>query len=364
MSSTHHFVQKIIHDKSEYTNNETMGNYLKKPVEKETCETGAIGGVKFVANQIQGWRQAQEDVIITGELYHRCAFFAIADGHAGIDAALLLKENLKQHLVDLSTIRALYANKTVSQREVEEEVSSMCDEIDWKMWKEGITGGTTANVVIVTEEKLIFINIGDTKGIMVRNNEVAFESVDHKPESQIENNRILATGGFVKNGRINAKLNVSRAFGDFRLKMNKTPLSIFAFQQHQHDQPVIVAPDVKVMTRTASDNFIAIGCDGIFDVLSATQLASMSRERVGVHGSTSRLSGEIIQTALAKNSKDNLSVLLIELDDFYEFDTNLFQADVELDGQIQSMIEDFIGEEGEDELCLEDIYLAMLEGMI
>ena len=364
MSSTHHFVQKIIHDKSEYTNNETMGNYLKKPVEKETCETGAIGGVKFVANQIQGWRQAQEDVIITGELYHRCAFFAIADGHAGIDAALLLKENLKQHLVDLSTIRALYANKTVSQREVEEEVSSMCDEIDRKMWKEGITGGTTANVVIVTEEKLIFINIGDTKGIMVRNNEVAFESVDHKPESQIENNRILATGGFVKNGRINAKLNVSRAFGDFRLKMNKTPLSIFAFQQHQHDQPVIVAPDVKVMTRTASDNFIAIGCDGIFDVLSAAQLASMSRERVGVHGSTSRLSGEIIQTALAKNSKDNLSVLLIELDDFYEFDTNLFQADVELDGQIQSMIEDFIGEEGEDELCLEDIYLAMLEGMI
>ena len=57
-----------------------------------------------------------------------------------------------------------------------------------------------------------------------------------------------------------------------------------------------------------------------------------------------------------------VSVILIELDDYYEFDHTLFQSDVELDGQIQSMIEDFIEEEGDDELCLEDIYLAMLEG--
>ena len=55
-------------------------------------------------------------------------------------------------------------------------------------------------------------------------------------------------------------------------------------------------------------------------------------------------------------------MILIELDDYYEFDHTLFQSDVELDGQIQSMIEDFIEEEGDDELCLEDIYLAMLEG--
>ena len=55
-------------------------------------------------------------------------------------------------------------------------------------------------------------------------------------------------------------------------------------------------------------------------------------------------------------------VMIIELDDFYEFNQSLYQADVELDGQIQSMIEDFIEEEGAEELCLEDIYLAMIEG--
>ena len=55
-------------------------------------------------------------------------------------------------------------------------------------------------------------------------------------------------------------------------------------------------------------------------------------------------------------------MILIELGDYYKFDPTLFQCDVELDGQIQSMIEDFIEEEGDEELCLEDIYLAMLEG--
>ena len=92
--------------------------------------------------------------------------------------------------------------------------------------------------------------------MLSRNSSVIFESFDHKPENQAENTRITTTGGFIKNGRINGKLNVSRAFGDFRLKMNKTPLSIYAFEQHQENQPVIVTPDVKILNRTQNDNFI------------------------------------------------------------------------------------------------------------
>ena len=75
--------------------------------------------------------------------------------------------------------------------------------------------------------------------MLSRSNSVFFESFDHKPDNQSENTRITSTGGFIQNGRINGKLNVSRAFGDFRLKMNKTPLSIYAFEQHQENQPVI-----------------------------------------------------------------------------------------------------------------------------
>jgi len=69
------------------------------------------------------------------------------------------------------------------------------------MWKEGITGGTTVNLVIVTDEKLIFVNVGDTKSLLTRNNEVIFESNDHKPENPTEQDRIISTGGFIKNGQ-------------------------------------------------------------------------------------------------------------------------------------------------------------------
>ena len=41
---------------------------------------------------------------------------------------------------------------------------------------------------------------------------------DHKPTNTSEKNRILKAGGKVMNGRINNGLNVSRAFGDFKLK--------------------------------------------------------------------------------------------------------------------------------------------------
>jgi len=39
--------------------------------------------------------------------------------------------------------------------------------------------------------------------------------LDHKPHIPKEKERILKSGGEVKNGRINGIINVSRSFGDF-----------------------------------------------------------------------------------------------------------------------------------------------------
>ena len=54
-------------------------------------------------------------------------------------------------------------------------------------------------------------------------------------------------------------------------------------------------------------NFSALGCDGIFDVISTKQLCLMAKERISVHESLHKLSSEVIHTAMAKNSKDNLT---------------------------------------------------------
>ncbi|CAA7038888.1 unnamed protein product [Microthlaspi erraticum] len=46
-------------------------------------------------------------------------------------------------------------------------------------------------------------------------------SKDHKPDLEVEKERILKAGGFIHGGRINGSLNLTRAFGDMELKQKK-----------------------------------------------------------------------------------------------------------------------------------------------
>ena len=46
-------------------------------------------------------------------------------------------------------------------------------------------------------------------------------SKDHKPDDELEKNRIIEAGGFVTEGRVNANLNLSRALGDLEYKKDK-----------------------------------------------------------------------------------------------------------------------------------------------
>ena len=73
----------------------------------------------------------------------------------------------------------------------------------------------------------------------------------------MESHRIVSAGGIITNGRINNKLNLSRGFGDFQYKSNRKLSS--------SQQMVICDPDIKVYDRIADDEFILIGCDGIFE---------------------------------------------------------------------------------------------------
>jgi serine/threonine protein phosphatase PrpC len=61
--------------------------------------------------------------------------------------------------------------------------------------------------------------LGDSKAIL-HNSESGcqFLTTDHRPSDPIEKERILAIpGAFIENGRLNGKLQVSRALGDSSL---------------------------------------------------------------------------------------------------------------------------------------------------
>ena len=58
-------------------------------------------------------------------------------------------------------------------------------------------------------------NSGDSRSVLCRGNgKIASLSEDHKPECEIERNRIQNAGGSIVNGRVNGGLNLTRALGD------------------------------------------------------------------------------------------------------------------------------------------------------
>lgn len=117
--------------------------------------------------------------------------------------------------------------------------------------------GCTANVLLITPDKYIVANAGDSRSVLCRNNSAIALSEDHKPDDPGEVARIEGAGGCISNGRVNGGLNLTRSIGDFAYKKS----SNLSYDQ----QLIICKPDVKVFDRSPKeDEFIIMGCDGIW----------------------------------------------------------------------------------------------------
>jgi len=97
--------------------------------------------------------------------------------------------------------------------------------------------GCTANVVLITPHTIFVANAGDSRSVLCREGKAVALSEDHKPDSPIEEARIKKAGGMISMGRVNGGLNLTRSFGDFDYKRNKS-LSY-------GEQMITCKPDVK-----------------------------------------------------------------------------------------------------------------------
>ena len=87
-----------------------------------------------------------------------------------------------------------------------------------EVWKS--RAGCTASVVLITRDQIYCANAGDSRTVISKNDGKQSEalSYDHKPNDEVELNRIKSAGEKVRRGRIRGLLAVSRAFGDFKYK--------------------------------------------------------------------------------------------------------------------------------------------------
>jgi serine/threonine protein phosphatase PrpC len=118
--------------------------------------------------------------------------------------------------------------------------------------------GCTANVILIDDMKKLYIaNAGDSRCVLGRAGKAVPLSFDHKPDNQEEKERIEKAGSIIQEGRVDGNLNLSRSLGDLKYKVNKN------LKPEEH--PVTANPDVKIEALTGDEDFIIMGCDGIWE---------------------------------------------------------------------------------------------------
>ena len=216
--------------------------------------------------------------------------FCLFDGHGGGQVSKFLQENFGTYMKKiLDTDDYISGFKNLFQI-IDEDIKKLnCP-----------TVGSTATIVYIEKKDnkryLYCANIGDTRCVLVNKNTILRLSYDDRVADEKEKNRILSGGGIIVNERVYGILMLSRSFGDFQTK----------------DFGVIVTPHVVKYELKEDDYYCVIASDGVWDVVKDIDCAVLPKmAKMGMD--TGELSRRMINEALKRKSKDNLSCFVISL---------------------------------------------------
>jgi serine/threonine protein phosphatase PrpC len=184
--------------------------------------------------------------------------------------------------------------------------------------------GSTGVVVLVTPTHIICANAGDSRAILSKKNNLLPLSFDHKPGNDVELTRVEKDGGFVRAGRVDGDLAVSRSFGDFGYKNSSNMINSSSSTTSSstttstgttpRDYRVTVYPDIIVHKREPNkDEFVVLACDGIWDRLTNKDCSDLVRSLIynDSEMDVGLICEEIIDTALELDSRDNMTCCVV-----------------------------------------------------
>ena len=338
--------------------------------EDPKCSTKQIGSLKsFSYNSYQGlFKDYNEDKIsITSTIkkplsskiktWPKMAYFSIFDGHGGEECSEFLKNNFMEYLVENKNFPIdIKLSMIESFQKIEEEFFKLkCKDT----LEESDKSGSCALVAIIIENKLYIANIGDSRAIMSMNGGTKIKqlTVDHKPDNLKEFERAIKNGSkiylddnddpyrddskleFIKNKndlekkkeikQKNAEDKIFRVYPS-DLAVMRTIGDIKAKKKEFGGNPgtVINIPDIFIFDINSSDDFIVLGCDGIFDdlsnqdIINAAWMVFKNRgkdKNYDIHELSREACDLIIKFALEKQASDNLSCIVIGLEGIEKF---------------------------------------------
>ncbi|XP_062015193.1 probable protein phosphatase 2C 24 [Rosa rugosa] len=289
---------------------------------------------KFGMVSVCGRRRDMEDAVSIHpsfcrgdqETANNLHYYAVYDGHGCSHVATRCRERFHE------VVKEEIENKALHEWQSALERSFTRMDMEVTAWTQGTVAGancrcelqmpeceavgSTAVVAIVTPDKIIVANCGDSRAVLCRDGKAVPLSSDHKPDRPDELNRIEEAGGRViywDGPRVLGVLAMSRAIGDNYLKPY-----------------VSCEPEVTITDRTAEDDCLILASDGLWDVVSndtacgvalmclkgkahAPVMESKGSEVENSDKACSDASTLLTKLALARHSTDNVSVVVVNL---------------------------------------------------
>ncbi|XP_053135444.1 protein phosphatase 1F [Hemicordylus capensis] len=222
------------------------------------------------------------------------AYFAVFDGHGGIDAANYVATHLH---VNVAHHKEILKNPEEALRDSFQKTDEMflC-----KARREKLRSGSTGVTALMVGNKLHIAWLGDSQVMLVQRGKAVTLMEPHKPEREDEKQRIEALGGcvtYMDCWRVNGTLAVSRAIGDLSQK------------------PYISGcADSASFELTGAEDYVLLACDGFFDAIGPFEVVDLVLEHlIQNKGDGLKAAERLVAAAKESGSSDNITVLLVFL---------------------------------------------------
>ncbi|KAL3648147.1 hypothetical protein CASFOL_009115 [Castilleja foliolosa] len=233
------------------------------------------------------------------------AFYGVFDGHGGPEASAFVKKNAIRFFFKDADLPQASEINDVFLMEVEESLRKGYLLADMGLADDltvSSSSGTTALTALVIGRLLMVANVGDCRAVLCRKGHAIDMSQDHRPNYAAEKRRVEELGGFIDDGYLNGVLSVTRALGDWDMKLPRGASS---------SSPLIAEPEFRRISLTEDDEFLIIGCDGIWDVMSSQQAVSLVRRGLRRHDDPEQCAKDLVMEALRLHTFDNLTVIVV-----------------------------------------------------
>lgn len=301
-----------------------MGAYLSAPNTEKRSTDGSSNAcsdgskISYGASDMQGWRMKQEDAHIHEVDFRgnsQEALFSVFDGHGGPEVSNFCMMNFPAQLTEaLSNANDTDASLLDAMRKGYLKLDEMLLSDEGRAFVQNYDNGNSANRArsfmdegndkinnvgctavscYIKDNKMYIANAGDSRIVLCRGGTAIELSTDHKPEVAEEERRIKAAGGSIsEDGRVNGNLNLTRAIGDFEYKRDK--------KLDPADQIITANPELYSLEIVADDEFLVLGCDGIWESWTSQQIVDYLRERF------LKLEGDQLMSGIVEELLDKL----------------------------------------------------------